>query len=282
MKILPLPTFSVSYAAEVCASGMSIVERAEILREAIPTFAQAEANYLQLGKKSQLYTLAQSDFVTPRLNGKLMGVIYKSHFAKAGSPSRSLYDRIKMSAPHDTCPLCGQRNVASVDHYMPQSAFPVLNLTPANLVPACSDCNKSKLAAVPGSEEEQMLHPYFDDLGDDRWLVAGVSESQPPTVTFSIRPAPAWPPALSSRVSGHFKRMGLAKLYAAQAASELADIAFTLGKIGQAGGAPTVRAHLHSEFESRCTRDHNSWKTALYEALKDSAWFCEGGYSGIR
>lgn len=282
MKRLPLPKFDVSHAAEICASGITIAERAEILREAIPTFAHIEANYLQLGKASKLYTLAQSNSVTPRLDGKMMGIIYKSHFSKAGSPSRSLYDKIKMSAPHDICPLCGQRNVASVDHYMPQSKFPALNLTPANLVPACSDCNKSKLATVPTSEEEQMLHPYFDDLGSERWLIAQISQTAPPTLTFSISPSQEWSPPLSSRVLSHFKQMGLAKLYSSQAASELADISYTLVNLGKSGGNQAVKAHLQNEFESRYSRDPNSWKTALYEALKDSTWFCDEGYSAIR
>lgn len=282
MKRLPLPTFEVKDAVEQCAAGITIASRSQALLGALPNFQAAEATYKALAATGHLFQIPTSDQVTPLLSGELMGTIYKSHFVRTGSPSRALYEAIRFAPPYGLCPMCGQRIVASVDHYLPQSLHPIFNLTPANLVPACSDCNKGKLAKFAQSAEEQTLHPYFDDLGNERWLVVDVRETAPPSIAYRVQPPAGWTPVLTARVLHHFNVMGLAELYAAQAASELADISFNLGELAKSGGPASVRTHLHGEFASRHARDANSWKTALYDGLWASDWFCTHGHSLIR
>lgn len=282
MKRLPLPAFEVKDAVEQCAAGITIAERSRALLEALPNFQAAEATYKALAPAGQLFQIPTSDQVTPLLSGDLMGTIYKSHFARVGAPSRALYEAIRLAPPYGLCPMCGQRIVANVDHYLPQSLHPIFNLTPANLVPACSDCNKGKLAKFAQSAEEQTLHPYFDDLGNERWLVVDVRETEPPSITYRVQPPAEWSPVLAARVQHHFEVMGLAELYAAQAASEIADISFNLCELSKTGGPTSVRTHLYGEFASRHARDPNSWKTALYEGLCDSNWFCNQGHLLVR
>ena len=282
MKRLPLPAFEVKDAVEQCAAGITIAARSQALLGALPNFQAAEETYKALAPTGQLFQIPTSDQVTPQLPSELMGTIYKSHFMRTGSPSRALYEAIRFAPPYGVCPLCGQRIVASVDHYLPQSLHPIFNLTPANLVPACSDCNKGKLAKFAQSAEEQTLHPYFDDIGSERWLVIDVRETAPPSIAYRVRPPAAWSPVLTARVQHHFKVMGLAELYAAQAASELADISSGLVELGKTGGPASVRTHLVGEFASRHARDPNSWKTALYEGLWASDWFCHQGHTLVR
>lgn len=282
MKRLVPPPFDAAGVVETCASGITIAERAQALLDALPVIQSSEAEYRELGPVGQLYRIAESDVVTPAIDVQLMGVIYKSHFARKGSPSRPLYEQIKMAPEFGICPLCGQRVVATVDHYLPQSRYPKLNLTPVNLVPACADCNKQKLAGAPARAEDQTLHPYFDDLGSERWLIVEVMPSAPPTITFAIRRSSDWTELLYTRVRHHFHVMGLGELYVAQAASEMADISYALEDIGASVGPDGVRQHLDGQFRSRHARDANSWKTALYEGLRDSDWFCSEGYRLIR
>ncbi|EPL0752222.1 HNH endonuclease [Pseudomonas aeruginosa] len=282
MKRLVPPPFDAAGVVQTCASGITIAERSQALLEALPVIQSSEAEYRELGPVGQLYRIAESDVVTPAIDANLMGVIYKSHFVRKGSPSRPLYEQIKMAPEFGICPLCGQRVVATVDHYLPQSRYPRLNLTPVNLVPACADCNKQKLAGVPTRAEDQTLHPYFDDLGNERWLIVEVMPTSPPTITFAIRPSSNWTEVLSTRVRHHFHVMGLGELYVAQAASEMADISYALEDIGTNVGPDGVRQHLDGQFRSRHARDANSWKTALYEGLRDSDWFCAEGYRLIR
>jgi hypothetical protein len=282
MKRLPLPLFGVKDAVEQCASGITLAARSQALLLGLPTFEAAETTYKTLAPAGLLFNLASSDRVTPSLSAELMGTIYKSHFARVGSPSRSLYDAIRFAPAYGICPLCGQRIVASVDHYLPQSLFPVFNLTPANLIPACSDCNKRKLAKYAVTAEGQTLHPYFDDLGNDRWLIADIGETAPPSIAYRVQPHSGWSSVLRKRVQHHFEVMGLAELYAAQAASELADIAYSLVDLGTKAAPGAVREHLEGEFASRYARDTNSWKTALYDGLRASTWFCDMGYGLVR
>jgi hypothetical protein len=281
MKRLPLPNFDVKVAVERCASGITIAERARVLLDAIPKFQAAETEYVALATKGKLFQLQPNGPITPLLSGELMGTIYKSHFVRTGSPSRVLYEAIRFAPPYGQCPMCGQRIVASVDHYLPQSLHPIFNLTPSNLVPACSDCNKGKLAKFAEREEELTLHPYFDDLGNERWLMINIQETVPPSIVYLVQPPSVWTPVLTARVNHHFKVMGLAELYAAQAASELADMSFSLGELAKVGGPDSVRSHLKGEFASRCARDPNSWKTALYDGLSSSEWFCTTGHQFI-
>lgn len=282
MKRLQLPAFEVKDAVEQCAAGITITERSQALLAALPNFQTAEATYKALAPAGELFKFPTSSQVTPLLSGDLMRTIYKSHFARVGSPSRALYEAIRFAPPYGLCPMCGQRIVATVDHYLPQSLHPIFNLTPSNLVPACSDCNKGKLAKFAQSAEKQTLHPYFDDLGNERWLVVDVLKTTPPSIAYRVHPPAGWSPVLAARVQHHFEVMGLAELYAAQAASELADISFNLGELSKTGGSTSVRTHLHGEFASRNARDPNSWKTALYEALCDSNWFCNQGHLLVR
>jgi hypothetical protein len=282
VKHLDPPTFNVTQAIEVCASGITDPDRAQWLLDALPVVQASEAEYRELGPTGQLFEIVGSDAVTPQISATLMGEIYKRHFARKGSPSRALYEQIRMAPEFGLCPLCAQRIVATVDHYLPQTRHPKLNLIPINLVPACSDCNKRKLAGVATRAEDQTLHPYFDNLGNERWLVVDIQATSPPTISFIVRPAAAWSDVLAARVQHHFRVMGLSELYAAQAASEMADISYSLDEVGASSGPAGIRQHLDVQFRSRYARDANSWKTALYEGLRDSVWFCTNGYRLIR
>ena len=278
MKQLNPPTFDAAVAVNTCAEGITIPERAQALLDALHVIQISEAEYYERGAAGNLFMITGSTHVTPTIDSELMGVIYKSHFARIGSPSRALYEQIRMAPKYGICPLCGQRSVATVDHYLPQSQHPKLNLTPINLVPSCSDCNKKKLANVAIRAEDQTLHPYFDNIGSDRWLIANIQETSPIAIVFNIRPPASWSSTLADRVRHHFQIFGLAELYVAQAASELADIYISLLEIDNAEG---IHQHLDSEYRSRKARDANSWKTALYEGLRDSNWFCNEGYKLI-
>jgi len=282
VKRLSPPVFSAALTVESCAVGISNPERAQALRDALPVIQASEVEYRELGPSARLFEIAESNTVTPQLSADLMGTIYKSNFARKGAPSRALYEEIRMAPEFGICPLCAQRIVSTVDHYLPQSRHPKLNLTPVNLIPACSDCNKRKLAGVATRAEEQTLHPYYDDLGNERWLVVEIQASSPPTITFAIRPPRAWSAVLAARAQHHFRVMGISELYVAQAASEMADISYALENVGASAGSNGVRQHLDEQFQSRCARDANSWRTALYEGLRDSDWFCNEGYRMIR
>ncbi|MCD0277445.1 hypothetical protein JWH04_00315 [Xanthomonas melonis] len=193
--------------------------------------------------------------------------------------TRDLYGVIKSAPENDICPLCSQRTVSQLDHHLPQSAHPALTITPINLVPACSECNYTKLATEAGHAGEQTFHPYFEDADDARWLFAKVRETAPASIVFFPQPPADWSEIRSQRIRWHFKTYQLAALYASHAAVELNDIRFGLKLMAQRKSAEAISEHLRGEAASRAEAHMNSWRRATYEALADSAWFCGGGFA---
>lgn len=213
------------------------------------------------------------------VTGVELRAVYRDRFAKLRSSGRLYYDQIITSAPNGRCTLCAHRDVATLDHFLPQTFYPVLVVTPLNLVPACSDCNKTKLDTIPACDESVTLHPYFDNIEADEWLVAEIQETSPASVHFRVQPPTHWSSVLAARVMNHFDFFGLAELYSAQAAEELLNIRFYLRKLFGTSGVVGVTAHLTEMSASRARAHVNSWQTAAYKAFAASSWFCEGGFT---
>lgn len=224
-----------------------------------------------------LHGFAKSDNVGGHVTKTGMIRLYDWRFARKGSAGRPIYDAIFAAAPR--CPLCGHGTVSTLDHHLPKAHYPALAVAPANLVPACADCNKNKIDAVPLVSEDETLHPYFDDVEDDPWLVAEVLVVAPAALRFAVDPPEHWSPVLAARVRRHFRMLNLPYLYGAQAATEISNIRRYLTTLFARAGIDAVRTHLSETAES-CT-DHrlNSWQTATYKALAGSEWYCGGGFA---
>jgi hypothetical protein len=205
--------------------------------------------------------------------------VYTGRMAKLGAPGRILYDELLASPKGGTCPLCGHRQVGTLDHFLPKESFPSLAVAPDNLIPACSDCNKTKHNHVPTLPSEVTIHPYFDDLSDDTWLEARVIQTKPAAVSFHVAEPPGWSSLMGTRARYHFDLFKLPSLYSAQAASELSGIRFALATVNGSDGADGVKRHLTLQAKSRRRASKNSWQTATYQALADSPWFCAGGFT---
>jgi hypothetical protein len=190
---------------------------------------------------------------------------------------RKYYDQLKMSSPR--CMHCNQRDVEALDHYLPKAEYPLLAVTPVNLVPACSGCNEKRNENPPTSADEMSLHPYYDDVDSEPWLKARFDEAEPAVVFYVSGPV-EWPASLASRLAHQFRTLGLGRLYASEAATEISGIAHQLRKLA-ASGDGGVSAYLRDTWESQAAYQVNAWRTALYEAAWQSAWFCEGGFEAL-
>lgn len=281
VKTLPKPPFKARTVFEACASSRQDKLLAARLLTAAPIIEQAECEYQIQGQAGQLFKIKEESSVDGKITNKEMGSLYTDSFVRKGSKQRHIYDQIKMAAPNGICPLCSQRVVSTLDHYLAKTKHPTFAVTPINLIPACSDCNKQKLNHQPLFAEEQTFHPYFDNLGNETWLNATIGQTKPPSISFSVIPPDNWDTVKQERLRFHFAIYGLAELYGAQAAAELVDIRFGLLRIGESMGSQGVREHLTSAANSRTNADPNSWKSAMFRALSESKWFCEIGYLQI-
>lgn len=240
----------------------------------------ASDDYKALATKNRLHRFPRSALVGGNVTAAEMEAVYTQRMARKGAPGRDIYDEIFASARSGRCPLCAHRLVSTLDHHLPKAHYPVLSVVPLNLVPACSDCNKAKLASLPNRASEEALHPYFDDIGGDRWLYADVVEDRPATLSYRVQCPEHWDEVLADRVDLHFRMLGLGHLYAAQGADELLNIRHQLESLHQIDGPQLVRSELRARARSSQAALLNGWRTAAYEAFASSDWFCDGGFSG--
>lgn len=278
MRSLPRPGISGAEALELCASSIRDESLQRRLRLAVASVAAAEAGYVENGEGATLHTIAGTANVGGQVTGKEMERVYNGTFVKS-KRTRNAYAELKKVCVNDICPLCGQGTVHQLDHYLPITRFPVFGVTAMNLVPACSDCNKYKLVHVPMTAAEQTIHPYFDEVDDERWLFGEVVEGRPAAVRFSVIPPGSWDAVKAERMKTHFRIYRLGALYATHAAVEIVNMRYALKKLSAtAGFEQRIRQYLRGRAESCADAHENSWQRATFDALADSDWFCAGGF----
>lgn len=278
MRRLVPPQISAQHTLTRCVESIRDNELTGRLTQVMPTIVAGEGTYEANGQTSTLYLIPGTDGIDGLVTTAEMERVYKNTFVKSVG-TRELYGTLKSAPENDICPLCSQRTVSQLDHHLPQSAHPALTVTPLNLVPACSECNKTKLATEAGHAGEQTFHPYFEDADDARWLFATVQETNPAALIFYPEPPDYWDDVKAERIRWHFGTYKLAELYASHAAVELNDIKYGLQKMAERNPPEAISEHLQSVAESRAAAHANSWRTATYEALAASEWFCSGGFA---
>jgi HNH endonuclease len=273
MWTVPLPAEAAESVYRSCIRGIRDPDLRDRLGRAADSVTTADLSYRQAGAKGMCGRLAPADFQLPDVTAKEMSWVYENKMVGKKAPGRPVYDAIRTASPQGRCPLCGHRDVTTVDHYLPKSSYAALAVNPANLVPACSECNRTKSSTVL-----DFLHPYYDNVERDRWLWARVLETSPPVVEFAAQPPPCWPSGLADRVQRHFAAFGLGPLYSMQAARLISGIRALLDPLLREGGTTAVRDHLRQNEESWQQAALNGWQAACYGAMAGSIWFCAGGF----
>lgn len=279
MWTLDRPGHTASATFQTCISRVrnpTLKARLESVTEAV---VDASTAFDTAAGRHALHEIAREALVGGDVTTTEMDKVYTQRMAKEGAPGRDIYDEIFASSPQGRCPLCAQRPVATLDHHLPKAHYPALAVTPLNLVPSCTDCNKAKLDFIPRSARDIALHPYYDRIDDELWLVAEMVETRPAAVRFRVSVPDAWDDVLSARVRNHFRTLGLGRLYASEAAEELLNIRHQLIGLHSYGGMEDVRDELGDRATSCAAGRRNGWRTATYRAWADSTWFCNGGFA---
>ena len=276
--MLARPAVGARHALDLCIASIQDLDLTRRLGLVSATIEAAELEYMTHGEQATLYHVAGSEGVSGQVTTAEMERVYRGTFVRSAR-TRNIYDTLKKLPKNDVCPLCSQRTVSSLDHYLPQSSHPVLTVTAVNLVPACFECNKRKLALVAAEANQQTLHPYFDDVDAARWLFATVEERSPAALVFEPRPPDAWSEVMRARVGAHFRIFGLGQLYASHAAVELGNVRYRLQQMSVASSPEQISEHLHANAVSCAAAHINSWQHATYAALSESRWFCAGGFN---
>lgn len=280
MRRVPRPTVSARDSYSTCISRVRNPDLKRRLRSVADHVATQSVNYQICASATRLDLIRQTENVANVVTTKEMVAVYDQRMAGKKGPGRHIYDKIKSLPQFGICPFCDHRPVSTLDHLLPKGLFPDFAVTPDNLIGACADCNKLKLDFAPLTEADVLLHPYFDNVENGRWLTAEVVEGRVAAVLFRTKPVAEWPSVLNDRVKQQFKMLGLSSLYGAQAAREISEQAFLLGNIHDSSGMDYVRAELIGQAQSREYAYLNSWRAVMCRALGESDWFCDGGFRG--
>lgn len=277
MRRMDAPNVGVAEALNMCVphKNQEVRERLEQVRGSL---VAAEADYIERGPVATLYQINPVEDVAGIVSGDEMASLYTDTFARLGTQSRDLYDKIKQGAPNGICPLCGGQHVATLDHYLAKTKHVLLTITPANLIPCCSDCNKAKGSDDADEANEQHLHPYYDDVDDVVWLYAEVVESSPPSLRYMVDPPLGWNDPKPARVKKHFTKLKHGLLFASLSSDHLPSMRKRLRRLLASGGPEAVREHLQEDLEGHQEERRNSWQIAMYTALIRSDWYCGGGF----
>jgi hypothetical protein len=207
-----------------------------------------------------------------------LGNLYDRVLVKGGE--RSVYEEIRGRGRYGRCPYCGQRDVGTLDHYLPQGSFPEFSVLPSNLIPCCRDCNHKKLEHIPSTSFDQLFHPYFDDWSKLEILKAEIRIDSTIDVIFRVN-VEALPLEVSRRASTQFNQLKLGALYAKQAGVELVQRREFFQGTFEAGGRDALESELRREHQSRRRLFPNAWEPVLYLALAQDEQFCSGGWGAI-
>jgi hypothetical protein len=285
MRVINPPQFSFTDVLNKCVGSISSVDLTTRLNAITPQLNLAEHDYNTKVATADLYriqafTQGNDSLVIGQVTKKELKGLYTSHMVPATKPARAYYDKIMMSAPLNICPFCGFGHVSTLDHYLPKAKFPLLSVLPNNLVPSCADCNKGKNDAIATTKQEQCLHPYYDQghYLNDQWLFAEVEECSPPSIKFCVIPPNNWADNDKARIENHFLDFKLAARFRIQAATELPSLRGELEYDYQINQRQGVQQALQRKFLVSTSQHVNWWKTAMYQALANSDWYCDGGF----
>ena len=272
------PRFDAEETYTLCISNVQDDDLKERLVDITADIAEVAADYAERAENAELYLIPQTNGVAGLVTTNEMVAVYDGRMVGKRGPGRSVYNALKLLPSHGICPFCDHGLVSTLDHILPKSLFPALAVTPDNLVGACKDCNNAKQAAAPTCAEDTALHPYFDDVSDERWLGARIVESDVAAVVFHIIPVDAWSEELNARISNQFQTLFLGPLFASQAAREISGQRKDMIRIFDACGENGVREELQHKSETWEACRLNCWQAVAFRTLSENDWYCGGGF----
>jgi 5-methylcytosine-specific restriction endonuclease McrA len=278
MRSVPKPAISFALHYDRCAKDQSGIE----LRGRLLACAEPIENHIALydnhANAKTLYQL--QPLVVQQATAAELKSLYPEAMRNKGAIARDTYLALRHAAK--LCPYCNILPVKTLDHFLPQKRYPELAIAPINLVPCCSDCNRTKWIYFSTAAEGQLIHPYYDDIGELTWLFADVVYTDlNPTVMFQTLEV-GDDEEISARIAFQFEKLELATMYGIYGTALASKLSRRLRRLLDAGGPiagpVAVKKYLLEEWDDKCFHDPNSWETATYKALADNAQYCAGAF----
>lgn len=278
MKSIKKPELTIEEILNACISNLTNEEVKNALIENIGILKKYDEIFEEKVLSFELYKIEQDIEINDTANATVLKKLYTDKLSKKGHVAREIYDKILFTAPKEKCPYCNHRIADTLDHYLPKSNYPIYSISPINLLPACTQCNKGKTNSIPTNSAEQTLHPYFDNIEKLEWLQCEIENL--PDIIFNFIPRSVFKDddINNQRISNHFNFYNLNELYKSNASSEFENIKFQITRIFNNKGAEELKDFLFEAYLSRKETDINSWQTAFYRALYENNDFINGGF----
>ena len=199
MRNLKPPALTIAAVLKDCVRSVGNAGKRADFEKAKSRFIDAEADYLNAAQNHVLFQLPSSSeknqkVVFGSLTKGDVTSLYSEQMVPASKAARQHYDQLVLSSPQRKCPFCGFGRATTLDHFLNKSHYPWLSIVPANLVPACKDCNHGKGTCRAESANDHTIHPYFESaqLSAEQWLFASVLQTAPLTLDYKVEPPASW------------------------------------------------------------------------------------------
>lgn len=175
MRQTPRPAMHVRDVFMACCHTIQDQDRKDRLIPNSEAVERASSDYSVAGENGRIHAFDAKNY-TPLGTATTADFewLYKQRLVNSRE-GRKYYRQLR-DGNNERYALCNVRDATTLDHHLPKSAFPVLAVTPDNLLPACDACNHIKLA-----DTTPTLNTYFDDLGPGKWLRATIVAGKPYT-----------------------------------------------------------------------------------------------------
>ena len=193
--------------------------------------------------------------------------------AKNGKEGYEHYKSIISSAMHERCPYCGISNVDTLDHYLPKTKYPALVVTPFNLIPSCSACNKSKGSIVGNQRSDEPLHPYYDNIDDEIWLKCDIIHEEEFAIKYRVIRPDAWSGELFIRAEKYFRDLKLNIKFTSNANYEYSCRIRSHKRHYLKDTKEGFFEFMQESLEDYETSYTNSWVSAFYRELCENNWY---------
>lgn len=289
MKRLSPPHISTRELYNACVSGVTENRLKSSLESCCNDINKQADEYIHHARigilfliKPIVYRKGEDPIVLGKLRKSELVTLYEYYMLQK-QPAREIYDKILVAA-NDKCPFCGGiGRPKTLDHYLPKANYPQFSVVPANLIPACRDCNTGKLNMLASIASEQVLHPYLDDecFFSEQWVFAQVEQNSPCSLRFYVDAPANWDEVKKNRVKKHFGSFDLAKRYSIQAAEELSMLVDLRKRKPICDWSSEIFREYLLTIADSSTLFINHWKKVMYQALSKDDWFCKNPFSQL-
>lgn len=176
-------------------------------------------NYCEHLKKLNEFEKDEHGFIGGNIDYKeYMKKMYSQRFTSSSKSYEQIYKYYKkIRLSQDVCPYCNYfvRKVKQVDHFLPKAHFPTFAITVNNLVPICKECNETKDDYYSIYDDENILHPYYDEIPEDisSFLKCHIVEDGNIGFNFSVKKLDCWSDNTFRKFTKHFEVLKLNDLY---------------------------------------------------------------------